>query len=545
MKRKILLTLYITAIALMFSCKKQSNIESATENRIDKKSNVPDSLQYLVRFLSTTKGVKESDITLSDTSFVIQNDVFIYKEDVKLALEIESGKKALNQKHLTLAELFSSRKMLGRPDLIQQRQYINVQNQNPWIVDNQFITNLKVKINATSPEWIDAAQEAVRNFNLNSLTSISKIQIKVVTEGQNITISETGTTNSNSSVIADAQIPRYAFMPPGTFVVVPGSQIRIYNNHGSLPLAQKVVAITHELAHTIGIAHTDGTGSDEIQIAGTAAFDASSYMNGSLSLGSFEGFTSNDLIALRTMYPKAVGTWEVMSSLSAESFSAGGSESIFYFVSFGEGLNGYLVWYNSYYNTSTSYNYFGTKIANSTDGLFYINTDHEIFKGYTNGSTPVQLPGNALEIAQSNAGVFILSTTPATFGGNLIKRWDGTNWIDETSLGAVKFGMGKDYNMAIIDNAGNFKIRRNGNSYFDTPSQNIVFKELAIGYSNNVDNIFLLGGAADANGNYQLFRWTGYDFYDMGYRGYKVGMDGIGHPWVAKKNGGIYRNLSL
>lgn len=119
MKNKILLTLSIIVFALTFSCKKQNNIESATENRIDKKSNVPDSLQYLVRFLSATRGVKESDITFSDTSFVIQNDVFIYKADVKLALEIESGKKALNQNHLTLAELFSSRKMLGRPDLIQ------------------------------------------------------------------------------------------------------------------------------------------------------------------------------------------------------------------------------------------------------------------------------------------------------------------------------------------------------------------------------------------------------------------------------------------
>jgi hypothetical protein len=517
---------------------------------LTKKSNVPDSLQYLVRFLSATRGVEESDIAFSasDTSFVIQNDVFIYKGDVKLALEIESGRKALNQQHLTLSELFSSRKMLGRPDLIQQRQYINVSNGNPWIVDNQFITNLKVKINATSPEWINAAQVAVSNFNLQSLTTISKIQIRVVTEGQNITISETGTTNSNSSVIADAQIPRYALMPPGTFVVVPGSQIRIYNNHGSLPLAQKVLALTHELAHTIGIAHTNGTDSDEIQITGTASFDSSSYMNGSLSLNSFEGFTNNDLIALRTLYPKTVGTWEIMSGMTAESFSPGGSESIFYFVSFGEGLNGYLVWYNSYNNTSTSYNYFGTKIANSIDGLFYINTDHQIFRGYTNGSTPEQLPGNALEIAESNNGVFILSTMPATSGGNLIKRWNGTNWIDETSLGAVKFGVGKDNNMAIIDNAGTFRIRRNGNTYFDTPSQNIIFKELTMGYQNNgnnLDNIFLLGGAPDANGNYQLFRWTGYDFYDMGYRGYKVGVDGIGHPWVAKKNGYIYRNLTL
>ena len=58
-------------------------------------------------------------------------------------------------------------------------------------------------------------------------------------------------------------------------------------------------------------------------------------------------------------------------------------------------------------------------------------------------------------------------------------------------------------------------------------------------------HVFALGGAADANGDYQLFRWTGYDWYNVGATGYTIAVDNEGHPWLTKKNGDIYRNLSL
>lgn len=555
MKKNISLMLLIGATALIFSCRKQNVIEDFDKKISVKDSKIPDSLQYLVNFL-VSRGEKANNITYSgsDSSFVIDNDVFMFKKDVKLAMEVELGKNSINQNNLTIEQLVALRKTAVRPDVIGQRQSLNGSGGNPWFVNDQFIINIKVKINATTPSWRNAAQLAIYNFNLNSLTSITKVKIREVLDGQNVTISETGTTYSNPDVIADAQRPHYALMPPGQYVVAPGSYIRIYNNHDYFTLAQKTLTITHELGHVIGLAHTNGTDSDEAQIAGTAASDSFSYMNSSLILDSFEGFTNNDLIALRTMYPKTIGAWELLSG-KATNISIGHNNDTYSVGNNITSTGDYNMqwWDGGSWTQLTAGNWYGNgsaiKIAVPANDRypFWIDNSKQIYSmGYPN---PIAYPGaEATDIATNGDGELYIVSTESSSNGYNIKKWNPAiaAWENISSPGAVKIASGLNGGMALIDNTGNFYIKRENTSFFYGSSQYINLKEVALnGVTGLQGHVFALGGTANANGDYQLFRWTGYDWYDVGATGYTVAVDNQGHPWLTKKNGDIYRNLSL
>ncbi|MFC4210349.1 M57 family metalloprotease [Pedobacter lithocola] len=473
----------------------------------------------------------------------------MFKDDIKLAMAIELGRNNLNQKNLTVEQLISLRKKAVIPDVIGQRQLLNGSGGNPWFVNDQFITNIEVKINATTPSWRSAAQLAISNFNISSLKSITKIQIREVSEGQNVTITETGTTNSNPEVIADAQAPRYTLMPPGQYLVAPGSLVRIYNNHDYYTLEGKTLAITHELGHIIGLAHTNGFDSDEIQIAGTAISDSFSYMNSSISFNSsFEGFTNNDLIALRTMYPKTVGNWERLTGIINNLVIS--SDNVIYSTSL---VNSSLDKDIQYWNgggwdiVGNSYPNLATKIAllNGFTAPYYINSLKEVYGPFQyNYASTKKLGIEAVDIAVSGSSdVYIVSESG---NGNIILQYNGSNWGQiYTASNPIKISAGVNGGLAYIDVNGYFHIRKEQYSSFFS-SQSMVMKEIAMNGSAGVNgHIFALGGNENASGDYQLFRWTGYDWYDIGTTGYNVAVDNQGHPWIAKKNGELYRNQSL
>jgi hypothetical protein len=557
MKKNILLTLLIGATALMFSCRKQNLKEDFAEKISVKNSKIPDSLQYLVNYL-VSRGDKAANIEFSssDSSFRIDKDIFMFKKDVKLAMELELGKSSLNQKNLTIDQLASLRKSSVRPDVIGQRQFLNGSGGSPWFVNDQFITSIKVKINCSSAEWLSAAQTAITNFNIASLKTISKIQIRetYIGEAGNVTVYETGTTHENPGVIADAERPHYALIPPGQFVVVPGSNVRIYNNHANLTLDEKILAITHELGHTIGLAHTDGTNTDEIQISGTAASDAFSYMNSTLILDSFSGFTNNDLIALRTMYPKAIGAWQQLPS-KASTISGSAGYEVF---STGNVISGSGNYNMQHWNSSTNVwdilpsSYQAVKVAVAiayVDNYFYwINSANQIFRNDYPSTTPVQLPETATDITINGGNeLYIISTTPAVnYPGNyIIKKWNGSSWIDDSSFGAVKIASGSG--LAVINNEGYVYFRNYGTSNFYRAG-NIKATSIAVnGTPGNVQSqIFITTDSQeDADGNHSIMRWTGSDWYKLQATAKSITTDNFGHPWIVKQNGDIYRNLTL
>ncbi len=91
----------------------------------------------------------------------------------------------------------------------------------------------------------------------------------------------------------------------------PGSYIYINSLVASgLTSLEREEIITHELGHTIGFRHTDWQNSGESSannIPFTPSFDSQSVMNsGSGGLRSWNGFSSNDVVATRVLYPNSL-----------------------------------------------------------------------------------------------------------------------------------------------------------------------------------------------------------------------------------------------
>lgn len=92
-----------------------------------------------------------------------------------------------------------------------------------------------------------------------------------------------------------------------------GSLVQInldFNFDEQLSEAQKLRTAVHELGHNIGLGHTNwqslNEGSLVSQISGTPYTDAASVMNGGEAGEVFGGLSSNDTLALQTIYPEIV-----------------------------------------------------------------------------------------------------------------------------------------------------------------------------------------------------------------------------------------------
>jgi hypothetical protein len=150
--------------------------------------------------------------------------------------------------------------------------------------------NLKIYIDpATVPAtWAAAIDQAIANWNsLGCGITMTK-----VTSTTLATTFVTGYYNNTTNVIGTSNYPD---MLGGA-----GRRINLNTYYNTLPDAQKIFTATHELGHSIGFTHSNGTYGN--LIAGTTDADASSIMN-SFALN-WVSFTSYDVTAANTIYPK-------------------------------------------------------------------------------------------------------------------------------------------------------------------------------------------------------------------------------------------------
>jgi predicted Zn-dependent protease len=169
--------------------------------------------------------------------------------------------------------------------------------------------NITININALHSSWLPAFNRAIEELNgvrhakLNFTTTTSSnsdINIIMVNNGSN-------------SYIGRAEFPDMSTNEAG-------SEIRInsyYNSNNNLSLAEKYQTIIHEIGHTLGLRHTnwfdrnsDGNQNDNegltmygaVHIPGTTpGLDSQSFMNAFNC--PWSGFSSNDYIALRYLFP--------------------------------------------------------------------------------------------------------------------------------------------------------------------------------------------------------------------------------------------------
>ncbi|RYZ23038.1 MAG: hypothetical protein EOO16_06550 [Chitinophagaceae bacterium] len=148
---------------------------------------------------------------------------------------------------------------------------------------------VKVYADATVPAvWIAALDKAIANWNAAG----SKLQVTRVSANTTGAVWVKGVNNGGNGVIATTYYPDYNSNP--------GKSCTINTNYNYLSSGQQVFAITHELGHAFGFGHTNSTYGT--LVPGSPNTDTQSIMN-SVCL-SWTSFTTYDLLAIRTVYPR-------------------------------------------------------------------------------------------------------------------------------------------------------------------------------------------------------------------------------------------------
>jgi hypothetical protein len=218
----------------------------------------------LTAFLSSTTG--ESNVTwnASAGNFVIDNDAAMSLEDARsyyAAREQQGAASTENTQH--------------------RRSY--------YVVAPSKATTVKVYADATVPAvWIAALDKSIANWNAAG----SKLYITRVTYNTTGAVWVKGVNNGANGIIATTYYPDYNSNP--------GKSCTINTNYNWLSSAQQIFAITHELGHAFGFGHTNSTYGS--LVPGTPDSDGYSVMNSVCQ--NWVAFTTYDLLAIRTIYPR-------------------------------------------------------------------------------------------------------------------------------------------------------------------------------------------------------------------------------------------------
>lgn len=218
--------------------------------------------------LLAEEGYDVSTLEETEEYYVVEGDIVIYKEDL----------------------LQPDTKQMKGPRTID----LSVVKANSFYVytDNSIPTS-------GNGNWRPAIEEACRHWR-----DIGGCLIRLIPTSSpriaNITISfDNGL--KGTTTMAQAPQPRNTSGPGPWLHINPD-----YNNIGH---SEKVYVIVHELGHTLGFKHTDGT--DGTHIEGTPLRDPASIMNSSYGGGGWPGFSQGDIIAAQKLYPDWV--WNVGS----------------------------------------------------------------------------------------------------------------------------------------------------------------------------------------------------------------------------------------
>ena len=157
-------------------------------------------------------------------------------------------------------------------------------------------------------DWLTALDLAIANWNsTNSHVYMKRVTATTttITNGKGKKKTSTTTTvpptyniivktlnDPSTSMVAQAYLPYW----DGTV----GNEVDINTYYNYLSSSYKTFALTHELGHSIGFTHTDGTYGN--LIPGTPEVDPNSVMNSFVL--PWNGFTSYDVSAVNTIYPR-------------------------------------------------------------------------------------------------------------------------------------------------------------------------------------------------------------------------------------------------
>ncbi|MEI6948748.1 M57 family metalloprotease [Paraflavisolibacter sp. H34] len=247
----------IPALAVLFlSCRKQEVPQTAA---VPETHNIP----ALRRYLSGAIGAPPDSVVYDpqERQFVLEGDGCVSLEDALLRFPEEGAASGVN----TTA---------------QQEHYFRVVPARA--------NNINLYADATVPAaWLAALDSAIASWNRTG----SGVYMRRLRRPAGAT-TRVSSNASSSSTIASADYPDYYGNP--------GRRITINTRYNGLEATKKRFAMTHELGHTIGLAHTNSNWG--YNISGTPAKDGASVMNATVR--GWSRFTAYDLKAVRTLYPR-------------------------------------------------------------------------------------------------------------------------------------------------------------------------------------------------------------------------------------------------
>ena len=267
----------LTATILTQSCKKSDLPKEETVS--------PDELQQLKSFVSSSTGLPVTSVAYNTTKkyFIAGNDIVI---------SLANARQRLKNTEISPA----STERTG------QRVYTYTATQTN-------ASNIAIYADAAvTSDWLAALDQAIANWNsTNSHVYMKRVTATTVTTTSGKGRKKTTTTttvppayniivktlyDASTSMVAQAFLPYY----DGTV----GNEVDINTYYSTLSSSYKIFALTHELGHTIGFTHTDGTYGN--LIAGTPETDPNSIMNSYVL--PWNGFTTYDVTAVNTLYPR-------------------------------------------------------------------------------------------------------------------------------------------------------------------------------------------------------------------------------------------------
>ncbi len=532
MKKKITSVLKVSAFIILqviVSCtKKESSFNPEAPSLGISKDSITNLMDYLIRTLD----VKKSEIYYDQSRklFIVQGDMEFSKEDLENSVKSEIKK--------------------SKSPSVSQRV-------GPYTVSSSYIGYIRVKVSCTTPAWITASKQAIKNWNLHPIIALTAVRFIEVTgsSAYDINIYETGTTASDNTWIASAPAPNSTRRP--------GPTVSIYNNHPNETPEKKAHVITHELGHTIGLKHTDGV--EGTRIPGTAPSDTYSLMNnGGGNVNRFLGFSNNDLIALRYLYAKTTSAWENLTSLDRLSSVYFGSDGFMYVsqnpTAAAQNIGVYDRNIYKYVNGTYISVAIGMQCAVLPNGEIWTIDYYNRIRRYVNGTSTIIPGNNATRVAAGRDGsVYILTNTlqTSTFGGGYtIKKWDGSAFQPYAPLlGATDIAVHPDGALWAVKNNGDAgRIAADPNFFggysFSNYNTLTDARSIAIGgdgtvlVTTNTDGYEVPGG-------FVVRLFTGWDWYVMPFTAFYLSLDLQGHPYTSTAGGGAnpiinpIRNLSL
>ncbi|MEI6947233.1 M57 family metalloprotease [Paraflavisolibacter sp. H34] len=258
--QRFTLTLAVAILLILQSCSKssfQEEVSAPAENAA-----ASTNIATLKQSVAESLGVTAESVVYNEAEkqFVVEEDAYVSLEDA----QVRFGDKGANP-----------------PSATTQRSHF-------YLITPTKVNTIKIYADATVPAaWLTALDKAIANWNATG----SRVYMTRINTTTGATTKVT-TTYSVSSTVATGGYPDY-YGNPGNRMV-----INTYKN--SLADAMKVFAITHELGHIIGFSHTNSATGEWIE--GTPDTDSKSVMN-AVCL-SWTGFTTYDLKAVKTVYPK-------------------------------------------------------------------------------------------------------------------------------------------------------------------------------------------------------------------------------------------------